>query len=115
MNLPQAFNFNILWSKTDFIIATQRQINKDLCIYDVQFEEDFLEKPLPYEQLTILLSENLKTASQSNRFNLQQMLYTVDLPEKEMQLISKEDDFFEQLAEIIINREALKVFLRSQF
>jgi hypothetical protein len=45
---------------------------------------------------------------------LAQLLYLIDLPEKNSQLITS-NDFFLDLAEQIIHREALKVFLRNKF
>jgi hypothetical protein len=46
---------------------------------------------------------------------LLQLLYTIDLSEKEFLSLTTEPDFLKLLSEKILFREAYKVFLRAKF
>lgn len=114
MQLPEKRNeLALSFYNEEFVLKTLEQINKDLSglesaevVFNIDFERDVLEQLI--DQLaTILLKMN-------NR-NIQQFIYRVDLKESDfLKSVSKEDDF-QELAFLIIRREAQKVYLRSKF
>lgn len=88
----------------DFRLQTFAQLQKDLERAQCEFTlhpENFLD------DLSNLL-ENLSSEKRA------QLLYLIDLPEKN-DTISVSLNYYDGLAEQIIHREALKVFLRSKF
>lgn len=99
----------------DFILKTQGQIIKDFGTAGIVFPQDF--STVPY-QLNLLLSEvsiRLKDLQSSSSLSLIQLLYQIDLPESILPDLARSDDFFGNLAEVVLKREAYKVFLRNKF
>jgi len=99
-------------SDFDFVEKTMAQISKDFnrCGLEVEFE---LNAILPIkEELTNQIASRLIQLSGTE---LQQFIYTVDLQEnKFLNAITMNDDF-KTLAGEILKREALKVFIRSNY
>ncbi|UKN00831.1 hypothetical protein K6119_13940 [Paracrocinitomix mangrovi] len=101
------------FDKAEFVQKTIAQIEKDLdglCKLQVEFtstkEDDVLD------HIMVQLSEVLKQMSSRN---LQQFIYRVDLQEGQyLEALRKEDELVE-LSYMVIRREALKVYLRTQF
>lgn len=99
----------------DFVLKTQGQIIKDFGTAGIVFPQDF--SSIPY-QLNLLLSEvsiRLKDLQSTNSTSFSQLLYQIDLPESILPDLARSDDFFGSLAEVVLKREAYKVFLRSKF
>lgn len=98
------FDYKEALSASDFRAQTLAQLQKDLdraqCAYQIE-SEDFLN------ELAIFLA-NLSEEKRA------QLLYLIDLPEKNP-TIKPNGIFFEDLAEQVLHREALKVYLRSRF
>lgn len=88
----------------DFRLQTFAQLQKDLERAQCEFTLDstnFLDD----------LSKLLENLSNEKRA---QLLYLIDLPEKNNTIIPT-SNYYESLAEQIIHREALKVFWRQRF
>ena len=96
----------------DFVEKTMAQISKDFnrCGLEVEFELNTL---IPIkEDLTNQIASRLIRLS---AMELQQLIYTVDLQEnKFLNAVTMNDDF-KTLANEILKREALKVFIRSTY
>lgn len=96
----------------DFVEKTMAQISKDFnrCGWEVEFELNAL---LPVkEDLTNQISSCLIRLSGTE---LQQFIYTVDLQENKFHNAVTMNDDFKTLANEILKREALKVFIRSNY
>ncbi|MFM7007708.1 MAG: hypothetical protein ACKOWX_10730 [Flavobacteriales bacterium] len=100
----EKFNYKEALSAADFKAQTLAQLQKDLdraqCAYQIESEE-FLN------ELAVFLT-NLSAEKRA------QLLYLIDLPENNSAL-RPTGHYFEDLAEQIIHREALKVFWRQRF
>lgn len=100
----EKFDYKAALSAADFRAQTLAQLQKDLdraqCAYQIE-NDDFL-----YQLASFL--QNLSTEKRA------QLLYLIDLPENNSALILT-GNYFEDLAEQIIHREALKVFWRQRF
>ena len=98
------FNYKEALSAENFRAQTLAQLQNDLnraqCGYNIG-NIDFIS------ELAVLL-ESLSSEKRA------QLLYLIDLPETNPSLISS-GDLFLDLAEQIIHREALKVYLRNHF
>lgn len=103
---------NESFTNIDFVKKTMDQISKDFnrCGWEIEFELNTL---LPIkEELTNQIASQLIRLSATE---LQQFIYTVDLQEnKFLNAVTMNDDF-KSLAGEILKREALKVFIRSNF
>ena len=98
------FKYKEALQAIDFKALTLEQLQKDL-------ERAHCPFVIHPDQLATDLAQMLETLSAEK---LAQLLYLIDLPEKNPHLIPS-GDFFLDLAEQIIHREAFKVFLRLQF
>ena len=118
MQLPQLNNPELqsFFDQTRFIEATVAQINKDL---QGLFYGDFSFIPSseknPLEQLVTQLVPIITDLSKRQPEQLAQFIYRVDLPEKKFVEAITEDSALQLLAFRIIEREALKVYLRMKF
>jgi hypothetical protein len=103
-----------LFQAAEFISETCAQINKDLLGLSEESikQEDILQTANPLEQLIADLEPIL--AFLTDRGNLQQFIYKVDLSEKKYFQVLNGDDP-NGLAFLIIRREAQKVFLKRKF
>ncbi len=96
----------------DFVKKTMDQISKDFnrCGWEIEFELNTL---IPInEDLTNQIASQLIRLSATE---LQQFIYTVDLQENKFHRAVTMNDDLKSLAGEILKREALKVFIRSNF
>lgn len=110
MGLPN-LNFNELAGQNQFVQDTISQLNKDLHAFHEPVVWSGGADPL--HALCEILAPILSKISSENRLN--EFLYRVDLAETKYNTISSGQNYFYTLAGLIIEREALKVFLRSKF
>lgn len=100
-------NLNNQLKNLDFVTKTISQIEKDFtrCTIEINIsnfrDRDSLENGI------------LKAIQNLNTDKLQQLIYIIDIPEKEYASILGSEFFYRALAEKILRREALKVFLRE--
>jgi Mg/Co/Ni transporter MgtE len=102
--LLEKFEYKEALLVEDFRLQTFAQLQKDLERAQCDFtllQDNFIED----------LSKLLENLSSEKRA---QLLYLIDLPEKN-NTIAPTLNYYDGLAEQIIHREALKVFLRSKF
>ena len=83
----------------------------------VQLQKDFQRCGLELisnELLELLpsIEECIKPVSTRQ---LQQLIYLIDVPESIFLSLSRKDSFHQELSEVILMREALKVYLRHKF
>lgn len=102
-------------SDKDFVLNTQRQIAKDFEKFHLSFTESFLDAALSKTEIESLIAERISALMKEGETRLLQLLYTIDLPEKEFLVLTTEPNFLQLLSEKILFREAYKVFLRSRF
>ena len=103
---------NDFFANHEFIEKTISQLIKDFnrCGLEVDFE---LNAILPIkEELTNQIASRLIQLSATE---LQQFIYTVDLQENIFLNAVRMNDDFKTLANEILKREALKVFIRSNY
>lgn len=107
-NLPE------YWDNEEFVQKTIDQINKDFAKFNINslnFKEELPSIDDLVDEMKGLLMDFFKTQSSQ----LPQLMYTIDIPEKAFNQLTSSLNFFEDLAEMILHREALKVFLRLKF
>jgi hypothetical protein len=98
-----------------FVLKTQQQIVKDFAKFNLFFPENFETVVYTKEQIEVLIAEQVAELMKEGETRLLQLLYTIDLSEKEFLAITTDPDFLILLAQKILMREAYKVFLRSKF
>lgn len=103
------------FTNVEFALKTQRQIIKDFGTSGTDFPEDFGSKPFQIDQLLLEISIRLKEINSGSSNAFSQLLYQIDLPESILPSLSQTDDFYLRLSEVILKREAYKVFLRSKY
>ena len=103
------------FSNIEFVLKTQRQIAKDFGTARANFPDNFLSVPVQIDQLLAEISIRLKEINSTSSSAFSQLLYQIDLPESILSSLSSSEDFYSNLAELVLKREAYKVFLRSQF
>jgi len=98
-----------------FVLNTQQQISKDFAKFNLFFPENFESIAYSKFDIEVLIKENVNDLMKEGESRLLQLMYTIDLPEKEFLHLTTQIDFLDQLAEKILRREAYKVFLRQHF
>lgn len=99
----------------DFVLNTQKQIAKDFALSGVFFADSFESNTLDYVEIALEVEQKLLELMKLGETQLLQLLYQIDVPQQDFLNIVQENDFANQLADIIIRREAYKVYLRSKF
>lgn len=103
------------FSNDAFVLKTQQQIAKDFDKFNLGFGELFHDTAFPKKEIESMIAERIAQLMKEGETRLLQLLYTIDLPEKEFLSITTEPDFLQLLSEKILYREAYKVFLRNRF
>lgn len=98
-----------------FVLKTQQQIAKDFAKFNLFFQDNFETEVYSREKIESLITERVTDLMKEGEARLLQLLYTIDLSEKEFLSITTDPDFISLLSEKILFREAYKVFLRSKF
>ena len=96
----------------DFVEKTMAQISKDFnrCGIDFEFQ---LQSNLPLKEQVV--SEIRNAIVKLSSTELQQFIYTIDLNENDfLKAVTMNDDLL-TLSEKILQREALKVFIKINF
>jgi hypothetical protein len=103
------------FSRVDFVLKTQQQLIKDFGSAGINFPNEFHSEPHPMAELLHAIESRLKQAESTNAQLFSQLLYQIDIPESVLSNLVQSDKFHLELAEIVLKREALKVFLREKF
>ena len=99
----------------DFVLKTQRQIAKDFSIISFRISADFESTELNYDQIKCEVEAQLVEVMKLGETTLLQLLYQIDIPQSKFLSIITQADFVQQMSDMIIRREAYKVYLRSKF
>jgi hypothetical protein len=106
---------NVYFDNHEFVLKTQQQIAKDFAKFNLFFLNSFEIEPISKEEIEHLIAQLLVDLMKQGETRLLQLLYTIDLSEKEFLHITTDPNFIQLLAEKILFREAYKVFLRTKF
>jgi hypothetical protein len=98
-----------------FVLKTQQQISKDFAQFHLFFDDKFENEALTKVTIEQLITERLVELIKEGESRLLQLLYTIDLPEKDFLTLTMNPNFLQLLSEKILYREAYKVFLRAKF
>jgi len=98
-----------------FVQDIVNQICKDFSRCGWDLDSDFFNRTLVKTEIEDLLAEKLVEIMKLGETQLLQLIYIIDIPEKEFLSIISEPNFPKLLAEKIILKEAYKVYLRSKF
>lgn len=116
MSLPRINNttdLSTLTNRAELIQLTAAQIIKDFDLFGITINfsgnADTAYKEL-HMQLTPILANSYKTNSE----NFSNLLYRIDIKEKKLAELSREN-YFEELAQMIIFRELEKVIIRKYY
>jgi hypothetical protein len=111
-------NENLLiqeFSNEKFVQDTVNQICKDFSRCGWDLDSDLLNRKLVKTEIEELLAEKLVEIMKYGETQLLQLIYIIDIPEKEFLSITTQPNFPQLLAEKIVLKEAYKVYLRSKF
>ncbi len=103
------------FESSEFILKTQQQIAKDLGQFSIEFENDFLTFALLYDAILLELENKLAELMKLSEQTFMQYLHQVDLPEKEFLNLLSDSNFLPKISELILRREAYKVYLRAKY
>jgi hypothetical protein len=82
-----------------------------------QLEKDFQRCGLSINTVDVnhLLQSIASCITNVSNTQLQQLIYLIDIPESIFISLSRKESFHQELSEVILMREALKVYLRNKF
>jgi hypothetical protein len=103
------------FSKEKFVHDTVNQICKDFSRCGWDLDSVLLNSNLVKTEIEELLAEKLVEIMKLGETQLLQLIYIIDIPEKEFLSIISESNFPQLLAEKIVLKEAYKVYLRSRY
>lgn len=114
-NLISPTDLQKQFNNTEFVLKTQQQIAKDFEKFNLMFDTTFQQIPFNKEEIQEKIAEHVSELMKEGETRLLQLLYTIDLSEKEFLALTPKPDFLQLLSEKILFREAYKVFLRTKF
>lgn len=103
----------IQFDSSEFILKTQRQIAKDFYSSGVSFSEEFELTAISKDEILSTIVKGLDEVINSN--GISQLCYQIDLPEEIYASLFNEPDFTDQLSQLILRREAYKVYMRTLY
>lgn len=115
MQLPTTFE-NLIEeaNKLNFYKKLIKQINKDFLLANIDL--DFHEEVLP-SSLKLILHETVYKLIQEKFTEYLNLLYIIDVPEKQVKALSGEDTLklSEEVSFLILKREWQKVWFRNKY
>ena len=99
----------------EFVLKTQIQVAKNFHLYSIEFPTSFGTNSWPLEEILLTIEEKLTELVKFGEQTLLNYLYQVDIPEQQFVSLLNDHLFLSKLSEIILKREAYKVYLRSKF
>lgn len=103
------------FSNEDFVLKTQQQIHKDFAKFNLEFPENFIFETFSKNEIEEEIQQRLTEIIKFGETKLLQLMYTIDIPEEQFLKLISQPNFLVLLAEAVLKREALKVYLRSKF
>lgn len=104
-----------LLGETNFVLQTQAQIAKDFAKFNLYLPDDAEMRSYSLEELLDVVGKLMAEIMQHGERRLLQLLYTIDIPEKDFLSLIGTNDFLNKLSEKVILREAFKVYLRTKY
>lgn len=101
--------------EADFVLKTQRQIAKDFAASGFAFDSSFITDELSKDEITDAIGSQLENVMKLGETTLLQLLYQIDVPQSTFLGLVGNEEFLHKMSEIILRREAYKVYLRSKF
>ncbi len=98
-----------------FVLKTQQQIIKDFAKFNLFFSDSFEIDPFSKEEIEIQIADQLADIMKQGETRLMQLLYTIDVAEKDFLHLTTQPNFLQELSHKILYREAYKVYLRMKF
>jgi len=105
----------IEFNSPEFILKTQLQIAKDFGQFSIDFSSKFNQTALMMSEILLEVEANVIELMKEGEQRFLQYLYLVDIPENSFLSITTDSKFLPKMSELILKREAYKVYLRSQF
>lgn len=99
----------------DFVLKTQLQIHKDFSVQGLTIDDILTQKELNYSDILTIVENALDQVLRMGERHLLQLNYQVDIPQNQFLSAITGKDPVTTLAELIIRREAFKVYLRTKF
>jgi hypothetical protein len=103
------------FNKEAFVLKTQAQLSKDFAPFRLYFPESFNTQVHSITEIEEAIQAHLLLILGEGETRLLQLLYTIDISEKKFLELSQLNQFPKRLAEAILIREAMKVYLREKF
>ena len=103
------------FDRDSFVLKTQQQIEKDFAKYSIDFSEGFVTEPLSKIEIESILQEKVTSIMKFGETNLLQLLYSIDIPEKDFLNLVNSPDFLSTISSMILKREAMKVYFREKY
>lgn len=103
------------FNNTVFVLKTQQQISKDFAKFNLLFSDLFVTEPLSKEEIEVQIANQIVDIMKQGETRLLQLLYTIDLAEKDFLHLTTQPNFVQELSHKILYREAYKVYLRMKF
>ena len=98
-----------------FILKTQKQIAKDFGQFSIDFSADFLNLPLTMSEILLKVEEKVAELMKESEQRFLQYLYLVDIPEISFLTLTTDPEFLPKMSELILKREAYKIYLRNRY
>jgi hypothetical protein len=103
------------FSDEKFVQDTINQICKDFSRSGWDIGSNLFQGILTKDEIEEWIAEKLVEIMKMGETQLLQLIYLIDIPEKEFLSITPESNFPQLLAEKILLKEAYKVYLRRKF
>lgn len=103
------------FNNPEFVLKTQRQIVKDFYPSGIRFGAQFEIEAFSYLEIRDKVSEKLSELMTLGETQTLQLLYQIDIPQQDFLALTTDPEFISKMSELIIKREAYKVYLRSMY
>ena len=100
---------------SDFQNKTKKQLAKDFATLGIHFSVEFMEQNQSFESVITTIAIKLNEAIQMGQALFLQLIYTLDVDESLFLNALGKENALHELSELILRREAYKVFLRERF
>lgn len=108
-------HFSEILASNKYHLQLQQQLLKDFYTYEEDFPQDFAENCYSAQEIMEFLHFTLVKVMEQGERVLLQLLYKIDLPEKEFLKIIQMEQVATELTKAIFQKEINKIYFRMKY
>lgn len=115
MDFPIQQHLIPIFQEEKYRLLLQKQLRKDFSASGLDLPDELDEAVFKLSDLFELVRQQLVSQLEKGERHTLNLMYLIDIPEKQFTGILGDDDFTDKLTRMILEREATKIYFRVKY